>query len=77
MNIFNQREPTFNEIREDVKKLKNICMTGVPFANYLSEPPNINDRLWTLEKKLNRLIDHLGLEEHKPSCDVVFRGKEK
>jgi len=79
-----QGNVTANEIWKEIEALKQVCFykvnrvtSGYPtsFGIY-SVDEGINVKIEQIEKKLDRLIEHLGLEEHKPSCEKQFRAKK-
>ena len=73
------------EIERDINKLKDDCyyerLTGKqwPSGSYTAwgEEAPLKDKVFEIEKKLNLLIDHLGLEESRYSApSSAFRKKK-
>ena len=69
------------ELENFRSKAENILFFGkrYPYTNILKTEPlsDIPEIVSKLENKLDRLIEHLNLEEYEPDCNVKFRDKEK
>ena len=81
----------FNDMRKMIEEIKGFSTfdssdpatfkrptRGVLYAFGIgyTETIGINVKVKEIERKLNLLVEHLGLEEHKPSCETQFREKK-
>jgi len=81
----------FNDMRKMIEEIKGFSTfnssdpatfkpptRGVLYAFGIgyTETIGINVKVKEIERKLNLLVEHLGLEEHKPSCEIQFREKK-
>jgi hypothetical protein len=79
MSMFNWKDPVgdLTIMRRRVGKLEDIChIYPVNEIGQIVGNVSIKKRLFEIEHKLDMLINHIGLEEYKPNCDVKFRAKE-